>query len=356
MTAVQIDSSEPAGIRQVLLSQLRAMSDRELLHRFTMEGDASAFEVLVRRHGPMVLGVCRRMLRDTHAADDAFQATFLVLVRRAASIRNPELLGNWLYGVAYRTATRARRQAATRQDHEMRIPIMSQDDVVQEVERREFQEALDEELSRLPRNYREPFILCYLQEKTQAEAALLLGCPVGSISGRLTIARERVRTRLSRRGLAFSAAVFPALLLKHSAKCELPTVLVHDSVRSAVWGLQHGGAGGGISSNAHQLAQSVLREMKLQATKRIALAVVGILVICLLASRAITSAMIPPTGLDATFASHDHSTSTEDPTIRVDNSLHASYLDSGADLPAGTVSEVPSVVPSRSSTRSSCRQ
>ena len=165
-------------------------SDRELLSRFSAHEDADAFEQLVRRHGPMVLSVCRRMLRDSHAADDAFQATFLVLVRKASSIRRPGLLGNWLYGVAYRIAFRARLQSAQRVDHEMRTSTMPDVDHTHEVERRELQEVLDEELSGLPKAYRDPLVLCYVQGKSHVEAARLLGCPVGSISGRLATARK----------------------------------------------------------------------------------------------------------------------------------------------------------------------
>ena len=222
-------------------------SDESLLRQFSVHGDAQAFEQLVVRHGPMVLGVCRRMLRDSHAADDAFQATFLVLVRRATSLRQPELLGNWLYGVAYRIAARARLQSVRRADHELRFPTMPETNQTQEVERRELQEVLDEELNQLPREYRDPLVLCYLQGKTNAEAAQLLGCPVGSISGKLSAAREKLRSRLKRRGLVASAGLFGASLLTSTARSEVPLPLLRATVDAADVG------GGGSARCRHGL-------------------------------------------------------------------------------------------------------
>src|SRR5262249_17501866 len=149
------------------------------------EGDEAAFTALVNRHGPMVLGVCRRVLRPAHDADDAFQATLLVLLRKARPLRRPELLGNWLYGVAHRTALKARTLAAKRRARERPVvdhlagapsPTAAWGDV---------RPVLDEEVSRLPAKYRAPVVLCYLEGKTNEEAARLLGCPTGTVFSRL---------------------------------------------------------------------------------------------------------------------------------------------------------------------------
>ena len=250
-------------------------SDGSLLQQFSVHGDSRAFEQLVVRHGPMVLGVCRRMLRDSHAADDAFQATFLVLVRKATSLRQPELFGNWLYGVAYRIAARARLQAVRRADYERRFPTMPATNQTQEVERRELQEVLDEELNQLPRKYRDPLVLCYLQGKTNAEAAELLGCPVGSVSGKLSAAREKLRSRLKRRGLAASAGLFAASLLSSTARSEVPLPLLRVTVDAAMAAAAGPLAAGTVSTQAAALVQSALGGMRTRAFPCRARRVVG---------------------------------------------------------------------------------
>ena len=158
---------------------LRAQGDGALLERFVHDNDAAAFEVLVRRHGPMVLGVCRRVLADSHDADDAFQATFLVLARRAETVRNPAAVGAWLHAVAWQVATRARKARGRRNN----VLVLTSLDVGQteggaaETEWRELRPVLDEELRRLPEKYRAPVVLCYLEDRSNAEAAEQLGWP-----------------------------------------------------------------------------------------------------------------------------------------------------------------------------------
>lgn len=175
-----------------------ALTDGELLRRFAQRHEEAAFSALLRRHGPMVLSVCRRVLRRTHDAEDAFQATFLVMVEKAQELRRPELLSNWLYGVAYRTALHARRRAARRSEREREAAAMCSDAASdREIESRELRRVLDEELHRLPQKYRAPLVLCYLEGKTNEEAARLLGWPSGSMSYRLARGRELLRGRLA---------------------------------------------------------------------------------------------------------------------------------------------------------------
>src|SRR5436305_9760317 len=151
--------------------------DEDLLARFAAGRDQAAFAALVRRHGPMVLGVCARVLGDSPAAEDAFQAAFIVLARRAGALSRPGLLANWLYGVAYRTALKVRAAAARRRAAERQSRPPAGTDPLDELMRRDLRLVLDDELSRLPEKYRVPLVLCYLDGHTHAEVARRLGCP-----------------------------------------------------------------------------------------------------------------------------------------------------------------------------------
>jgi RNA polymerase sigma factor (sigma-70 family) len=186
------------------------LADGQLLERFTARRDEAAFAALVRRHGSMVLGVCRRVLGNSHDAEDAFQATFLVLAARAASVGKAESLGGWLYQVAYNTALKARANAAARRRREQRPDDRSCPDPLSEVTGRELLGVLDEELRRLPERYRAPLVLCYLEGLTRDEAAGRLGYSESTLKRRLEEGRERLRKRLERRGLALSAALLTA--------------------------------------------------------------------------------------------------------------------------------------------------
>jgi RNA polymerase sigma factor (sigma-70 family) len=195
-------------IRQLCRAEGRAApSDGALLANFAGSQDEAAFAALVRRHGPMVQGVCRRVLRDVYAAQDAFQATFLLLARRAGTLADPERVGPWLYGVAYRTAARARAAAARRRVRERRAPAANAPGPVEELGRRDLCGVLDEELSRLPPRYRDPVVLCYLEGHTNAEAARQLGCSRGTVATRLARARERLKRRLTGRGIGLPAGL-----------------------------------------------------------------------------------------------------------------------------------------------------
>ena len=182
--------------------------DAELLGRFA-RGDEAAFAALLRRHGPMVFGVCTRVLGNTADAEDAFQATFLVLVRRAAAVGRPGLLANWLYGVARRTALKAKTSAARRRRHEGRAAEAAARATAAPGD--DLRPVLDEELERLPARYRLPLVLCYLEGRTHEEAAQALDCPRETVTTRLVRARERLRGRLARRGVSLSVAGLAAV-------------------------------------------------------------------------------------------------------------------------------------------------
>jgi RNA polymerase sigma factor (sigma-70 family) len=176
------------------------MTDRNLLERFVTTNDPEAFRVLIERHGPMVLGVCRTVLREPHDVEDAFQSTFVALARRAGTITHRDTIAPWLHRVAFRLSAKARRKARRdrareriRPDFGMERPSRPPDLFLMPV--------LREEVSRLPDSYRLPVVLCYLEGKTNEEAAAQLRCPVGTIKGRLSRARRTLRDRLSRRGV-----------------------------------------------------------------------------------------------------------------------------------------------------------
>jgi RNA polymerase sigma factor (sigma-70 family) len=223
----------------VILRHIRGLAgpadlpDRELLERFTAGREGPAFEAMVRRHGPMVLGVCRRVLGNLHDAEDAFQATFLVLARDANSICKRESLGSWLYGVAYRVAAKARGQAAQRRRHEGQVSAVPPTDPLAELTGRELITVLDEELHGLSERYRVPLVLCYFQGLTCDEAARSAGWPLRTFKRRLDQARERLRRRLARRGLALPAALSAAGLAQ-VAEAAITANLAGATIRAAL--------------------------------------------------------------------------------------------------------------------------
>jgi RNA polymerase sigma factor (sigma-70 family) len=191
--------------------------DQHLLRRFAEERDEAAFAQLVRRHGPMVLGVCRRVLHDSHAADDVFQATFLALARRPGSIRNQASVGSWLHQVAHRLAKRTCYATVRRRAYEHRSPIRAATNPADEMSWREMCELLDAELQALPDQFRAPLVLCYLEGLTRDEAARRLGWTAGAVKGRLERGRDMLRRRLTRRGITVSAALLGTLLTQDTA-------------------------------------------------------------------------------------------------------------------------------------------
>src|SRR5262245_39872543 len=209
-----------------------ALSDGELLGRFVHAHDEAAFTVLLERHGPMVLRVCRRVLGHAQDAEDACQATFLVLVRRAASVRQRGSLASWLYGVAYRTARKLQTNRARRErGHEFREEAAAEI-VEDDPSWREVRAVLDEELRRLPEKYREPLLLCYLKGLTRDEAARRLGLCLNRLRGRLDYGRSLLRHRLTRRGVTLSAVLLAGLLARE-ASAGVPALLVVSTVKAA---------------------------------------------------------------------------------------------------------------------------
>jgi RNA polymerase sigma factor (sigma-70 family) len=234
-------------------------TDADLLCRFLGQRDEAAFTALVLRHGPMVYGVCQRVLRNAHDAEDAFQATFLVLARGARSLAKRDSLASWLHGVAYRTALKARAGLAKRREKERQVLAVPEEELTPAVVWTDLRPVLDEEVQRLPEKYRVPFILCYLEGKTNEEAARLVNCPKGTVLSRLATARQRLRTRLARRGIALSAGLLAAALSEGAASAVMPPLLIAPTVKAA--------AGGLVSANVLALAKGTVRAMLLSKLK-----------------------------------------------------------------------------------------
>ena len=234
-------------------------SDADLLHSFVERRDEAAFEALVRRHGPMVHTVCQRILQDPHDADDAFQATFVVLVRRAAAVEKRESLASWLHGVALRVSWKARAGLANRRKHERRAVPMPAVEEGSDAVWRDLRPVLDEEIQRLPEPYRSLVVLCYLEGNSYAEAAARLGCSRGTVSTRLTKARSLLRDRLIGRGLALSAGALGLVLAQHAAAAAIPAPLVLAAVRIA--------SGLAVTARIASLAQGVLKAMSMTRLK-----------------------------------------------------------------------------------------
>jgi RNA polymerase sigma factor (sigma-70 family) len=249
-------------------TQAREASDRELMEQFVADRDGAALTALVRRHGPMVYNLCRRVLRNEQDAEDAFQATFMVLARKAHTLRSQEGVGNWLYGVAYRTALKARTAAAARRSRqEAAAPVRDVAGPLAELTVHEAQTIVDQELARLPDKYRAPLVLCCLEGLTRDEAAQQLGWSPGLLKSRLEQARELLRNRLVRRGMTLTAGLFSAGLLGSTARAGLAPALVETTVRAAVLVASGGTAGTVVSAQVVALSEGVLKAMWLTKFK-----------------------------------------------------------------------------------------
>jgi RNA polymerase sigma factor (sigma-70 family) len=271
-----------AFIRRLAGSRTHSdLTDGELLQRFAVRREESAFTTLMQRHGPMVLGVCRGILRDAHDAEDAFQATFLVLVRKPWGIGKPASVASWLHGVAYRLATRARSQAARRRSHERQAVTVPKGEPHEEVIWRDLRPVLHQEVDRLPEKYRLPFVLCHLEGKTNEEAGRLLGLPRGTVLSRLSRARERLRQRLTRRGLALTSGLLAAALSQSPAQAAVPVALAESTLQAALSFTAGAATAECIAAPVRAYAEGMLRaalvaRLKLTAVLLLAVAAAGV--------------------------------------------------------------------------------
>jgi RNA polymerase sigma factor (sigma-70 family) len=238
------------------------LTDGQLLSSFIERRDETAFADLVRRHGPMVWGVCRRLLFNHHDAEDAFQATFLVLVRKAASVVPREMVANWLHGVAQQTAWKARTLNMRRKARERQVPNMPEAAAMEQDASRELRPLFDRELSRLPDKYRSAIILCDLEGKTRREAARQLGVPDGTLAARLARGRIMLARRLTRQGLTLPCGALTALLAHNTALACMPAAMISDTIKAAA-GLAPAGALSTalVPANVAALTQGVVKSM-----------------------------------------------------------------------------------------------
>ncbi len=268
------------ALRRVISGRAADRSDSDLLAAFVDDRDPEAFATLVRRHGPMVLGVCRRVGRDPDAADDAFQAVFLVLARRAGEVRPRSRVGGWLYGVAYKTALKARAVRARRRTRESQVDAFPEpaappaaagwDDL---------KPILDEELARLPDRLRVPVVLCDLEGRPQRAVAGQLGIAPATLAGRLADARRTLAARLTRRGVTLSASALAALLAERGSAGVVNPALAAGVVKAAEAVAAGGAAAGLVSANALQLCDGVMRMIFLTKLKTAAASAVAVLVL-----------------------------------------------------------------------------
>jgi RNA polymerase sigma factor (sigma-70 family) len=255
------------------------LSDGRLLESFLACRDEASFEMLVKRHGPMVLGVCRRIIGNLHDAEDAFQAVFLVLARKAGSIVPRDLVGNWLHGVAYRTALQARDRLGRRRARERQVKDMPQPTVAPEYDLRELHDALDQELNELPDKYRVPIVLCDLEGRSRKDVACVLKIPEGTLSSRLATGREMLARRLARHGVVLSGAALATALAEQASAAFAPIqpALIVSMVKAASLAAAGQSAAGLVSAEAVTLSQGVLKTMFLKKLKVITFLFLGVI-------------------------------------------------------------------------------
>lgn len=254
-------------------ARMEELTDEALLERFVSERDEAAFSTLLGRYGPLVLRVCRQALGQEQDAEDAFQATFLVLAHKAATIRRGELLPAWLHRVAFHIAVQARARNARRRLREPQGVIMRTENTLQEVEWRELGPVLHEEVNRLPEKYRRPLVLCYLDGQTHEQAADQLGWPVGTVRTRLSRGRDLLQGRLVRRGVALSTGVVAGFLAESAASAAVPATLAYSTLKGALLVAAGETAGAvGISASVLALVDGALRSMLIVRLKFMGLA------------------------------------------------------------------------------------
>jgi RNA polymerase sigma factor (sigma-70 family) len=308
----------PGGPARRALEDLRTLfrfgvvadlGDGELLDRFVTRRDEDgdeAFTMLVRRHGPMVFGVCRRILGSSHEAEDAFQAAFLVLARKANAIARRETLANWLFGVALRTAKDARARARRRRAWEeraceLRVVHAAGDDPPEEL-----RQILDEELARLPARFRVPVLLCELESLSRQEAARRLGIPEGTLSSRLARAKVLLRERLTRRGLGISTSLLSACMAQEAQAAVVSGVLAESTIRAATRIAAGCSATGLVTASVHSLMEEVLKAMVFAKLKSVTVALVT-------AGAVVTGAMV--LAQDPVARREEPPTKSADPTV-----------------------------------------
>ena len=310
-------------------------TDGELVERFCRDREPAAFEELVARHGPTVMGVCRRRLNNEQDAEDVFQATFMVLARSAQSIRKRRSISSWLYGVALRTAARHQRDAIRRREREM--------DAMKDMEHArpddagwdELAPVLDEELSHLPEKYRQPIVLCYLEGRTNEEAAEMLGWPSGSMSRRLSKGRELLRRRLVRRGVAGTGAAITALIAQNGAAA-VPAAAASSITEAAL--LVAAGKSviaAGLSAGAVELSKGVVRMMTWTKIRTVTLSV-AVTSLCV---SGLTLAVKPNSARDTSAAAVEPRAGTKGPASLEVGDLNLvlnipDHLTGGGSIPA----------------------
>ena len=262
-----------AVIRQLRRTVFRqdgaSKTDGQLLASFIERKEESAFEAILHRHGAMVFGVCRRMIGNHHDAEDAFQATFLVLARRASSVKPRERLANWLHGVALRTAMKVRSMSTKTRSREQQVTQMPEPAAKQQDHWRDLQPLLDQELNGLPENYRLPILLCDLEGKTIKQATQQLGWRQGTFSSRLVRGRKLLSTRLANRGVVLSGSVLAAVVSQNAATAGVPTSLMSSTIKAAT-------VAGAVPAKVAILTEGVLKAMLMSKLKAIVVVVLAL--------------------------------------------------------------------------------
>ncbi len=312
MTPRPISSCLAHFRRAALLNGETGPTDGQLLGEFVAQRDEAAFAALVKRHASMVFGVCRRLVGDVHVAEDAFQAVFIVLARRASSIRPREAIGNWLYGVAYRTALKARSMLARRRSREKQVVVMPHPEVLPQEVWHDVQAVLDVELNQLPDQLRLPVVLCDLEGRPQREVARQLKLPPATLANRLATARRRLADRLRKRGIALSGGALAATITSNSAHASVPATLisqVSDYARTIAAGASVVGA---VSTHAIQLSEGVMRMLFLTKLRKLtACAVAALVLACGFGAAALSAA-----DTDETTAPKTQSPATAEATAK----------------------------------------
>jgi RNA polymerase sigma factor (sigma-70 family) len=320
----------------ILLAEGAERTDGQLLECFIARREPAALEALVRRHGVMVWGVCQRILRSHHDAEDAFQATFLVLLRKATTIVPREMVGNWLYGVAHQTALKARATRAKRRTREKQVTQMPEPAVTDQQLWNDLQPVLDEELSRLPDKYRAVLVLCELEGKTGREVAAQLGLPPGTVASRLARARSMLAKRLARRGLAVSGGTLAVVLAEKAASACVSVSVVSSTIQTVTLvAAGNAGTAGVIPARVAALTERVLKTLLLNKLKAVT-AVLVVLSACVVAAgTGMLAAQRPPAAQPSEAEPAADGKPKEETPTRVDR--YGDPLPPGAIARLGTV-------------------